>query len=171
MRALVLFLGLFACAGAPAQVYKWTDEKGVVHYGDKPNSPNAKPVTLPELMPFGSGSRKSTPRNFKGPAPYGGSGPKVEITYPAPDATLNTSGQFDVRVAISPVLGDTQKLNYFLDGELQNPVPTASRSFVYAGVEKGDHMLSVAVVDADGREISRSEPVIVHLQAPVAAKP
>jgi len=34
----------------------------------------------------------------------------------------------------------------------------------YSGAGNGDHMISAAVVDDAGRELSRSEPIIVHLQ-------
>jgi len=36
---------LFADSG----VFKWTDEKGVVHYGSKANNPNAKKADLPPI--------------------------------------------------------------------------------------------------------------------------
>lgn len=41
--ATLLLAGLLAGAGtASAQVYKWTDAKGVVHYGDQPPPENVK---------------------------------------------------------------------------------------------------------------------------------
>jgi hypothetical protein len=58
-----LFLGLIlaiASAGAAAQAYKWVDEKGKVHYGDRPPSTanagvpgtrNAKPRTGEPVVP------------------------------------------------------------------------------------------------------------------------
>jgi len=173
MRWLLgLALSLLVAQAALAEVYKWKDENGVTHYGDKPTSANAKPIELPALQYYGEvqrgGSKKGAPaKSFKGgPAPYGGSGPRIEITQPAPDATL-PSGKFTVLVAANLATG--QNLNYYLDGELQNQIPTVSTAFLYTGVEKGDHMISAAVVDTSGREISRSEPVIVHLQAAPAA--
>jgi hypothetical protein len=43
--ALLLAAGLAAAPLAVAQVYKWTDERGSVNYGNKP-PPNARNVTL-----------------------------------------------------------------------------------------------------------------------------
>lgn len=48
-RALLLLMLALAAGTATAQVYKWTDEKGRVHYGEKPppDKPAARIVTPP----------------------------------------------------------------------------------------------------------------------------
>jgi hypothetical protein len=169
MRALLwVALWLAAVPVAVAEVYKWKDEHGVTHYGDKPGGAGAKPVDLPALQYYGDLKKgaSAAAKSFKGPTPYGGSGPRIEITQPMPDSTL-PAGKFTVMVAAN--LASGQNLNYYLDGELQNPIPTVSTAFLFAGAEKGDHMISAAVVDSSGREVSRSEPVIVHLQPTAAA--
>src|SRR5690348_10597484 len=103
MRLVLACALLLISANVPAEVYKWKDENGVIHYGDKPLSPNAKPVTLPQLQILNSLNKKSPSSSFKGgPAPYGGAGPHVEITEPAPDATLRADGKFSVQVDIRP---------------------------------------------------------------------
>lgn len=45
---LLLALGLAAAPHATAQVYKWTDERGGVHYGNKPppNARNVSPMSM-----------------------------------------------------------------------------------------------------------------------------
>ncbi len=176
MRATVLIgLWMLAASAAADPVYKWKDEQGVTHYGDKPGSANAKAVDLPGLQSYGllpsrkSGKSSTSTRLLNGPAPYGGSGPRVDVTQPAPDATL-PSGKFTVTVNLTPALGNGQNLNYYLDGELQNPVPTVSTAFLFTGADNGDHMVSAAVIDSSGREISRSEPVLVHLQPLTTAR-
>jgi hypothetical protein len=150
-------------------VYKWVDDRGVVHYSDKPVDPRAKPVYLPGIQIYGTRASKSdaTGKRPEGPLPFGGSGPRVQILQPAADATLGAEGKFMVSVSVSPGLSGTQKFNYYLNGEAVTPAPTASRAFLYTGVEQGDHLLSVGVVDG-GRELSRSEPVMVHVR-PTAA--
>ncbi len=48
--SVVTFLVLLPWAVFAQEIYKWEDEKGVVHYGDTPNRPTAKPLekdTLP----------------------------------------------------------------------------------------------------------------------------
>jgi hypothetical protein len=51
MRRIVLFLGIALSAGAPAQTYKWTDERGVTTYGSKP--PAGRPAQLVDTQPRG----------------------------------------------------------------------------------------------------------------------
>jgi hypothetical protein len=47
MRALPALLMLAISLPAPAQVYKWTDADGRVHYSDKPVS-NGEPMRIPK---------------------------------------------------------------------------------------------------------------------------
>lgn len=42
----ILLLGLFFQSSVYAEVYKWTDENGQVHYGEQPGSVNAETVTI-----------------------------------------------------------------------------------------------------------------------------
>ena len=56
------------CLPAFAQVYKWVDEKGVTHYGQRPpadnkgqkmNVPNAAPIPIPAPAVGGASSQKA----------------------------------------------------------------------------------------------------------------
>lgn len=167
MRKLILLAAFLVVPSASAEeVYKWKDANGVIHYTDKPPTPTARPHKLPELQTFGEVTpeqRAARKAGIQDP-PFGGSGPKVRIVSPVADATVTGDGKFTVTLDVALSAGQT--LNYYLDGELLNRIPTPSTAFLYEGVEKGSHLLSAAVVDAGGREISRSEPVIVHVEAP-----
>ena len=168
MRLLfAISVTLAATVASAQQVYKWKDANGITHYGDKPIGTNdAQVADLPALQIYGLSNGKKTS------TPYGGNGPRVEVTQPAADAIVTqTGGKFTVGVNVSPALSAGQNLNYYLDGELQNRSPTPSTALLYQGADKGDHMISVAVVDDGGRELSRSEPVIVHLRAGAQAPP
>ena len=55
MRALALMLALIFALPAAAEVYRWVDENGVVHYTDKPPAPGAEPAKLPKLQKMPSG--------------------------------------------------------------------------------------------------------------------
>jgi len=51
----LLFLAMAACVSAQAQVYKWKDANGVIHYDDKaPEGSKAKEVHLREASPAGA---------------------------------------------------------------------------------------------------------------------
>ena len=53
MNVLLLILVLAFCSFpvAAQEIYKWEDEKGVIHYGDKPQQPGAKPFSK-EKAPY-----------------------------------------------------------------------------------------------------------------------
>jgi len=53
-RTAVLVLSLSLGAAAMAEVYKWTDAQGQVHYGEKPGGKGARNVTLPAPRPKGA---------------------------------------------------------------------------------------------------------------------
>ena len=46
MKALlsILVVTFFLSSGMAQEIYKWEDEKGVIHYGEKPESPTAIPL-------------------------------------------------------------------------------------------------------------------------------
>ena len=47
MRPIIVLSMLLACAVASAgEVYKWKDKDGRIHYGDKPKSGQAEPITV-----------------------------------------------------------------------------------------------------------------------------
>ena len=165
---IALSLSLVAGLASAQQVYKWKDANGIVHYGDKPMNSEAAPADLPALQIYGLSNGKKATRTG---APYGGNGPHGEITQPGADSILRQAeGKFTVNVDVTPALSFGQNLLYFLDGTQQNRTATQATSFQYFGAGRGDHMVSVAVVDDGGHELSRSEPVIVHVQpAAVAA--
>jgi hypothetical protein len=49
-RALLHFLAFMTiAASAPAQVYKWVDERGLTHYGERP-PPGLKAATVPNRL-------------------------------------------------------------------------------------------------------------------------
>lgn len=49
MAVFMCVLGLLVNSPVHAEVYKWTDAQGRVHYADKPVSANAGSVVIPEI--------------------------------------------------------------------------------------------------------------------------
>lgn len=168
-------LGLILAASATAaDVYRWVDDKGVVHYGDKPQHPGDQPVQLPQLQTYKSGT---APPGFANPADSSSSAAAkgkppaaataIAITAPEADETIrDADGR--VQVNVSGQAGHGQGLVYYLDGAAQNAAPTAATSYLLSGVERGDHSISVALVGADGQEVLRSAEVTIHMMPPIA---
>lgn len=50
--ALLCLLGAMLCINAPAEaVYKWVDEHGKVHYGDRPGPAESTKIKVPDGLP------------------------------------------------------------------------------------------------------------------------
>jgi hypothetical protein len=165
-------LGMSAAAVA-GEIYRWVDNKGVVHYSDKPLAPSDKPAELPHLQTY---SHAATPPGFTPPPPVSSAAPAavanhggLSITAPAQDETIrDPEGKFTVTVSTS--LKNGQGLIYYLDSTAENQESTLSTAFLYARVDRGEHTVAVALVDADGHELERTAPVTVHIMPPTVKK-
>lgn len=168
MRILIALTLACLSSAAVADVYRWTDDKGVVHYSDKPQAPNDKPAELPHLQtynhaanPPGFAPAPSAPAQAK-PAAGGGD---FTITSPAQDETIrDPEGKFTVTVSAN--LQPGQGVVYYLDGTAENTDPTPSTAFLYARVDRGEHTVTAALIGADGAELARTPAVTVHLKQP-----
>ncbi|MDI3260650.1 MAG: DUF4124 domain-containing protein [Sinobacteraceae bacterium] len=169
MRPLAcLFLLGLGFAAAAADVYRWVDKDGVVHYSDKPPTPDAQPAQLPPLQTYKAGAPpefSATAEASATPAPA----PTVKITAPPQEATIrDAEGRLDVAVAAQLEAGEG--IVYYLDGTPVNPQPTPSTTFVYTGIERGEHQVAAALVGADGRVLARSAPVTIYMKPPMVPR-
>ncbi|WP_293389285.1 DUF4124 domain-containing protein [Nevskia sp.] len=175
MRALLtvlLLLPLLSLTPASAEVYRWTDAKGVTHYGDKAPSDQAKPVQLPPLQTYSPPPVPSTSPNSTASAEKpaeAGTPPPIRITSPAQDETIREAGK-QLSVSVDVALRQGQGLLYFLDGVQQNKVATVSTAFLFEAVERGEHSITAAVVTAEGKELIRAAPVTVNIKPPIVLR-
>lgn len=173
MRAWPCLSTLLLVSALPiqAQVYRWVDAGGVVHYSDKPHRQNAKPVALPPLQTMASGD-VSDPfaGNASKPAPEASAMPAPSIISPAQDATIRDA-QDQVTVTVDATLKPGQGLVYSVDGRARNRTPTPSTAYRLDDVYRGTHQLAVALVGADGRTLARSRPVTIYMKPPTVHHP
>jgi len=151
-------------------VYTWTDEQGVVHYGDKPADPHAKQADLPPLQTMPAEQvmeRKTAPASSEStsmPAP------KLRMTAPAPDETVRgAERQFQVSAALDGDVPPGAKFVFYLDGSARET--GASPATTFTGVDRGSHWVTVALVGAGNKELVRADPVLVHVKPPTVNKP
>lgn len=159
-----LLCGLLLLPGlACAEVYRHVDENGVVHYSDKP-APGARPADLPPLQvmpPLDVAPEEPPPTRRAAPKPG------VRILTPQPDETFREAdGRLFVAVSLDAPLPEGHGLRYLLDGQAQHAKPLQQQEFVFENVERGEHRVSVAVVDGSGREVARTPAVVVHMKPP-----
>lgn len=147
------------------KVYRYTDDKGVVHYTDKPPSKDAKPAQLPKIQTFKSGQ---PPKGISFSDAPAANVPQFSIAFdsPSPDQTYREFGvAVDVSVNIMPGLIGGYGLMYRVDGEPLNDAPSFSTTMSLPGLERGSHVISVSLVDAKRREQAAAS-VTVHMKPP-----
>lgn len=155
---LVLLTGV-----AHAAVYK-TVRDGEVIYSDQP-TPGAEKLKLPELPSY---KPPPLPRSTSAtrPVPSGGEYDSMVILSPANDTTVrNNLGVIQVQVKLEPALKSRSKhrIQYYLDGQPHGP-PIENSGITFSNIVRGEHTISAGVVDADGNELIRTEPVTVHVK-------
>jgi hypothetical protein len=162
--AVLLF---FISAGVAAtELWRWVDERGIVHYSDRPH-PGAERIelgqtqtyTAPELPP----AAPREPERPREPAPPSYS--RLSIVSPEPGEMLwNIGAELDVRLALQPPLAEGHQLHLYLDGERVVGVPRGPTEFTIGEVFRGERTLRAAVVDSRGRELVSSRTVTFYVQ-------
>jgi hypothetical protein len=155
------------------EVYKWVDENGVVHYTDKPPSETVKPAKLPPLQTYRQGTAPDLTKFDRAGTPArpaaASAAPQIQVVTPANDETFHGGDRtVPVAVVLTPALGAGQRLIYMLDGKTAGS--SSGTSYAFTDVDRGTHTASVAVVDADGQELTRSSGVTFHVIQPALKK-
>lgn len=161
---LLLALALLPAATALAEVYRWVDEQGIVHFSDEPTAGA-------ELVPLKSPAVVSLPSPAQGTA-RGEKAPQddddvQDAAYKALKITAPSEGEIifqtlpvvNVAFELSPALqvGQDHRVLIVFDGE---PVAeTRDSTATVADVLPGPHTASVQVLDAEGRRLIGSPPV------------
>jgi len=150
-------------AGLSAAVYKSVDAQGNIVYTDEPTG-NGKPLDLPPLSTIPP--PKYTPSQPSAKPIDSGSGyTKISIVSPTQEETLrDNTGAVPVSAGLEPALNGVagHRFQFYLDGQTQGE-PTQSSRIVIANVDRGAHNVAVAVVDGEGKEVTRSSPVQFYL--------
>ncbi len=186
MKTLFLLLAFLFSVSVSAEVYKWVDEGGKVHYGDSPDaSSNATrlpgfeasspppPVEAPspkepEPTPAAEAA-ETTPgvysfpelfgdRSAQGPANY-----DIRITTPAQDATVrDNQGIIPVAFTTTPMPDEDFSYQMYLDGEPWFQ-PFFSQQVYLSNVNRGSHTIQVRLMNSEGSVVGESGSVTFHL--------
>lgn len=167
----LFFIALSTPALSADEVYRWVDRDGVIHYGAQPPQKDAKPVALPQLQtyPARSGQRLLPPPVIDALPKSAAQLQSVRILSPVQDEIFrDPEGGISVAVAVLPALPAGAGVVFYLDGAAKNAKPAASTSTTFNNVERGEHSVTAAVVDASGKELMRAAPVTFHTKPPSA---
>ncbi len=163
---IVLMMLVFLAHLAAADVYKTVDKDGNITYTDKPSTDKAEKLELREIntVPGAQPLPQSSPVNSYDSQPAA-LNYNINIISPRNDVSIPV-GQRDLAIAISlkPALQQGHLLVYFMNGELLEE--TAMNNIIVKDVPRGTHTLVVEAIDANGRSLGTSPPVIVNIIRP-----
>ena len=166
-RPILVLAGLLATSAVVAEVYRWVDEDGVVHFSDTPIE-GAESVDVSESRRT-TGARVFTPP----PRTVGQDEPEAEeeesfrydsfsVASPADDETLwNIEGTLSVSLSLSPPLQRGHQVRVYLNG---TPTMVNTTSFTLDEVFRGAHTIQAEVLDETGKLMMRTEPNRFYVQ-------
>ena len=169
MQAILVFLclALPAVVFGGAEVYRWVDDEGQVHYSDRP-SPGADrvaiEVTPPSSSPAPSASAPGRATSSAEGQPAAAAYKSLTIQAPGQDEVLwNIEGQLDVAVALQPSLQPGHTLQLLLDGQSVAELTGSTRARL-SDVYRGQHTLQARIQDESGATLMQASPVTFFVQ-------
>jgi hypothetical protein len=180
MRQAII-LGVSALLAAPvaqaaADVYRWVDEDGVVHYSDQPH-PGAErlriesaPAPGTRLPANATGARRAGAEQAAGQDPDPSfSYQSLTVSQPVAEETLwNIGGTLNVTLDLQPTLRPGHRVQLYFDGEAME---VSGTQFTLDEVYRGVHNIQAEVVDANGNVMIRSQPNRFYVQQTSVANP
>ncbi len=158
MRISLLIISLFFTYSAQADVYKSVDEDGNVIFTDKP-SPDAEKIIIKEVQTIEA--PKAQPNKEALPAAEELVGySKVAIIHPQNGTGIRANdGNITISTSVKPALDQEagHTLALYMDNQLVSSGSGAT--FSIQNVDRGTHSFSVAVIDKDGKELTRSATI------------
>lgn len=166
MRWMVMaLLVIFATAVAAGEMWRWVDERGIVHYSDRPH-PGAERVNVAPAQSYSAPALPSPQRAEEpGPAtdpavPYS----RLTIVSPGDGETLwNIGGELNVRVTADPELQAGHELQVYLDGKRVEGVAQGGGQFTIPDVYRGEHTLRASIADDQGGELMSSATIVFYV--------
>jgi hypothetical protein len=169
MRHLIRFcILLFVCvSNTHAEIYKTIDKQGRTTYTDAPpkNAP-AKPVELKSLNTLPAPSTVEENHNQTNVAPPQATQEyQVNLLSPANGTVLMPEDRaITINISCNANLQGDDQFAYKLDGK--TVVTSTEMNAVIEEPPRGEHLLSVDVVDADNNSLAQSNTVRILVSRP-----
>lgn len=165
---LIGILALLFTLPVEADIYRWVDSNGEVHFSDQPrdgaeklNLPAAQTYSPPQASTENENDQTNNNAN-KTPFTY----QLVKIIQPQSNETLrNNQGLVSVAVELQPGLRKTDKVQLVFDGK-DIGSPENSTVITLTNVLRGSHTVAVKVLSSDGNIINTSDTVTFYMHRP-----
>ena len=170
--ASFLLLGCALTAGA-AEIWRWTDANGVVHYSDNP-APGAERISISAApKPSGSGPPPEAPPQVaqREPQSRAFSYTSCAVSSPASDETFQGVQAIPVQLEVQPGMQAGHRVHVYVDGVRSTDWPEEALSHTFPEVFRGSHTLQARIVDAAGTVLCTTPPLTFHLRQPGLLSP
>ena len=150
----------------PAQIYKWTDSNGSVHFSDKPHI-GAEEIQLPKVQTYASPTASPSQAPSAAAASEEGSYyESITIVQPEEQATIrNPDGYLSVLVDVKPGLRKGDMLQLIFDG-IPLGIPQKTMMFALQNIKRGSHTILTQVVDSKGTVLNTSKNIDIYMMPP-----
>lgn len=175
MKSGILFIFLSILVGSVlGAIYRSVDDQGNVTFSDQPNGVS-EAVELPPVMTypapsFPASSPPVSDKSDKKPAPgY----ENFAVVSPGQDqAFWDGAGNVQVKLSLSPGLRTDagHRVVFYLDGQ-SGGEPDTTLEKIFRTVDRGQHTVSAAIVDAGGAVIIETEKVTFQLHRAAVPQP
>lgn len=146
-----------------AEIYKWVDDNGSVHFSDKPR-PGAETITLTPTQTYSP--PKTTEPLPPEPEITRQTNPtytKIMIVQPQDQETIRSNpGLLSVITRVEPELNMGDKLQLIYDG---SPVgsPQTEPAFTLKRIYRGSHTLQLQVINEAGKVVGSSDTITIFM--------
>lgn len=167
MRINVLLVALLPAFVAAAEVYRWVDEDGVVHYSDRPQE-GAETIVIREAQTFSTPAPRTPATSTESEEEAGDQAPSYsnfEIVRPRQEEVFwNIGGELSVSLRAIPRIQAGHTIFLVMDGEEIQQLPRGRMQAMLSDVYRGTHTLHAEVRDKLGNTVAKSESVRFTVQ-------
>lgn len=161
------------CMALPAQaeIYRWVDANGTVHFSDEPR-PGAQSVQLAPISTISlpqpdQEAQESLPEAEEEPVAFRYQ--QFRISYPEPNSAFHSpNGTFTVTTEIEPPLLPSHELRLLLDGRVY--AQGGSGQFLLENIDRGTHQLEIQALENDSL-VQSSGPLTFTVHRPSLLHP
>lgn len=173
-KSLMMVFTLLMLSAAPllAQVYKVVDEDGNVTYTDQPPADGSGPIELKPISVVEAPTYQTAPKSGDAEADKEMSIRDLRNNYrdfsivsPQQEESIwRPDGPFPVAWNTKYALQDGMQVTIFLDGKKHST--TTQQMVPMANLDRGEHVLTAQLRDANNRVVAEAAPVTFYVQQP-----
>lgn len=161
---------LIALSASAAELRRWKDADGVVHYSDRPVQ-GAERIDVLSTQKSTGEFTPETPKRAPPPPPVDVRFTRCAVTAPTNDQVFNNVNTVDVSIAVEPGLQGDYRLQVLLNGREDPDWPAGALSRTLVNLYRGSYTLSARVLDLNGRAVCTGPIINFHVRQPSILAP